>query len=79
MTTPAHTAHTAHSPGPTLEVNAWFRAIAGLFVLATVALGWWVHPGWFLVTAFVGANLFQSAFTGWCPMMTILRKLGIRG
>jgi hypothetical protein len=79
MTTPAHTAHTAHSPGRTLDVNAWLRAIAGLFVLATVALGWWVHPGWFLVTAFVGANLFQSAFTGWCPMMTILRKLGIRG
>jgi hypothetical protein len=46
-----------------------------LFVMASVALGYWVHPGWFLFTAFVGLNLFQSAFTNWCPMITILRKL----
>jgi hypothetical protein len=47
-------------------------------VLLSVALGYSVHPAWFLFTAFVGLNLFQSAFTNWCPMMTILRKLGVR-
>jgi len=42
-----------------------------------VALGYWVHPAWFLFTAFVGLNLFQSAFTNWCPMMSFLGKLGV--
>ena len=51
--------------------------IAGFFVMLSVALGYWVNPAWFLFTAFVGLNLFQSAFTDWCPMMTFLRKLGI--
>lgn len=45
--------------------------------MGTVALGYYAHPAWFLFTAFVGANLFQSAFTNWCPMMTILRKMGV--
>jgi hypothetical protein len=45
--------------------------------MASLALGYWVHPAWFLFTAFVGLNLFQSAFTNWCPMMTFLRKLGV--
>jgi hypothetical protein len=45
--------------------------------MLSVALGYWVHPAWFLFTAFVGANLFQSAFTDWCPMMTFLRKTGV--
>lgn len=58
-------------------VNDWIRGIAGTFVLASVALGYFVHPGFFLFTAFVGANLLQSAFTGTCPMMAILRKLGV--
>ena len=48
------------------------------FVLASVALGYWVHPAFYLFTAFVGLNLFQSAFTNWCPMITILKKLGVR-
>ena len=52
--------------------------IAGFFVMLSVALGYFVHPAWFLFTAFVGANLFQSAFTKWCPMMSILRKLGVQ-
>lgn len=51
------------------------RAFAGSFVLASLALGWWVHPGFFLFTAFVGANLLQSAFTGLCPLESILRRL----
>lgn len=62
-----------------LDVNAWLRAIAGFFVMLSLALGYWVHPGWYLFTAFVGLNLFQSAFTGWCPMMSILRLVGVRG
>ena len=60
-----------------MKINDALRAIAGSFVLASVALGHWVHPGWYLFTAFVGANLLQSAFTGWCPMITILKKLGL--
>jgi hypothetical protein len=53
------------------------RLIAGIFVLASLALGHWVNPCRYLFTAFVGLNLFQSAFTNWCPMMTSLRKLGM--
>jgi hypothetical protein len=59
-----------------MTVNENLRAIAGLFVLAS--LGWFVHPGFYLFTAFVGANLLQSAFTKWCPMMPILKALGAR-
>ena len=61
-----------------MTVERYLRLIAGAFVFATVALGYWVSPYWFLFTAFVGLNLFQSAFTNWCPMMTFLRKLGVR-
>lgn len=60
-----------------MDVNAWLRAIAGAFILASLALGWLVSPYFYLFTAFVGLNLFQSAFSGWCPMMTILRKAGV--
>lgn len=54
------------------------RAIAGTFVLASLALGWWVNPLWFLFTAFVGLNLLQSAFTRWCLMEDILKALDRR-
>ncbi len=60
-----------------MNVERYIRLIGGSFVILSVALGYWVHPAWFLLTAFVGANLLQSAFSGWCPMMTILRKLGV--
>ena len=53
------------------------RGIGGAFVLASLALGRWVHPAFYLFTAFVGLNLFQSAFTNWCPMMWILGKFGV--
>jgi hypothetical protein len=59
------------------SIEDWLRGIAGTFVLASLALGWFVHPAFFLFTAFVGANLLQSAFTGTCPMMWFLRKLGV--
>ncbi len=61
-----------------MNVNRYLRMIAGVFVLISVALGYWVSPWWFMFTAFIGVNLFQSAFTNWCPMMTFLRKLGVR-
>ncbi|MEA2064454.1 MAG: DUF2892 domain-containing protein [Gemmatimonadota bacterium] len=53
------------------------RAIAGTFIMATVALGHWHCPYWYLFAAFVGANLFQSAFTRWCLMEDILAWLGV--
>jgi len=46
--------------------------------MLSLGLGYYVHPGWFLFTAFVGLNLFQSAFTNWCPAITMLRKMGVR-
>ena len=60
-----------------MTLEAMLRLIAGAFVLASVALGVWVSPYFFLFTAFVALNLMQSAFTGWCPMMSILRKAGV--
>ncbi len=61
-----------------MNVERLIRLIAGAFVLLSLALGYWVNPYWFLFTAFVGLNLLQSAFTNWCPMMTILRKAGVK-
>lgn len=53
------------------------RRIAGLFVMGSLALGWYVSPYWFLFTAFVGFNLFQSSFTRFCPLEMILRRFGV--
>ena len=61
-----------------MTVNEALRAMAGIVILITLALGTWVHPYWYFFTAFVGANLLQSAFTRWCPAMTIFRKLGLK-
>ena len=61
-----------------MTVDRYLRLIAGFFVLLSLALGTWVNPNWYYFTAFVGLNLFQSAFTNWCPMMSILRKLGAK-
>ena len=61
-----------------MTIERALRAMAGFFVVLSVALGYWVHPGFFLVTAFVGLNLLQSAFTNACPAMAIFRKLGLR-
>ncbi len=60
-----------------MKMERIIRAIAGTMVLVSLALGWWVSHWWFLLTAFVGANLFQSAFTRWCLMEDILAKLGV--
>jgi hypothetical protein len=61
-----------------MTVDRYIRMMGGLFVMVSVALGHWVNPNWFFFTAFVGLNLFQSAFTRWCPMMSILRALGVK-
>ncbi len=60
-----------------MTLERYLRLIGGFFVVLSVALGAWVNPNWFYFTAFVGLNLFQSAFTNWCPMVAILRKLGV--
>lgn len=60
-----------------MTIERYLRLIAGAFILASLALGHWASPYWYLFTAFVGLNLFQSALTNWCPMMTFLRKLGV--
>jgi hypothetical protein len=62
-----------------MTVDRALRIIAGSFVVLSVAAGYYVHPYFFLFTAFVGLNLFQSGFTNACPMMTILRKAGLKG
>ncbi|MEP6474329.1 MAG: DUF2892 domain-containing protein [Gemmatimonadota bacterium] len=59
--------------------DAVIRRMAGLFVMASVALGYWVHPGFFLFTAFVGFNLFQSSLTGFCPLERMLGAAGLFG
>jgi DUF2892 family protein len=62
-----------------MTVERYLRLIAGSFVLASVLLGYFYSPYWFLLTCFVALNLIQSAFTNWCPMMTFLRRFGVRG
>ena len=61
-----------------MTVDDYLHVIAGSFVLISLALGYFVSPYWFLFTAFVGLNLFQSGITKWCLLSTILRKLGIK-
>ncbi len=60
-----------------MTVNDWVHVIAGFFILASLALGTWVSPYWYLFTAFVGLNLFQFGFSKFCPMAMILKKMGV--
>lgn len=60
-----------------MKMEHKIRAIAGTFILASVALAVWVSPWWLLFTAFVGLNLLQSGFTKWCLMEDILRWTGL--
>ena len=68
-----------HAKENIMTVERLLRMIAGGLVSASVLLGIYVSPNFLWFTLFVGLNLFQSAFTQWCPMMTILRKAGVRG
>jgi len=61
-----------------MTVERYLRLMAGGFVLASLLLGCYQSPHWFLFTGFVALNLIQSAFTNWCPVMTLLRKLGVK-
>ncbi|WP_018248665.1 YgaP family membrane protein [Orenia marismortui] len=60
-----------------MTINDALRAIAGAFVLISVLLGVFYSPYWFYFTVFIGLNLLQSAFTKKCPMITLLRALGL--
>ena len=62
-----------------MKIESFIRALAGTVVLASLALAHFVHPGWLLLTAFVGLNLLQSAVTGFCPPSLVLRQLGWLG
>ena len=61
-----------------MSVEHGVEAFAGFMVLLSVALTYFVHPGFVWLTVFVGANLFQQSFTGFCPAAIVMRKLGLR-
>ena len=61
-----------------MNVDRAVLAFAGMMILTSLALAWFVSPYWLLLTAFVGVNMVQSAFTGFCPAAMIFRKLGLR-
>jgi len=59
-------------------MDRMLRGVAGSFILISLVLAYYVSPMWLWFTAFVGFNLFQSAFTNWCPMMWVLKKCGVK-
>lgn len=59
-------------------IDAVVMRFAGLFILASLALAHWHSPNWLWFTAFVGANLFQASFTGFCPLAIILKQFGLK-
>ncbi|MES2222971.1 MAG: DUF2892 domain-containing protein [Acidobacteriota bacterium] len=61
-----------------MTVDRAVRLLAGVIVLASLALAHWVSPNWLWLTGFVGLNLLQSAFTNWCPAMAIFRAMGLK-
>jgi len=61
-----------------MTIERGLRLVAGLVILGSLTLGHFVYPGWYLLTAFAGLNLLQSAVTNWCPMVWILAKLGLQ-
>ena len=61
-----------------MTVERALRMMAGIVILLSMALAYFSSPKWYYLTAFVGLNLLQSAFTNWCPAMMIFRKLGLK-
>lgn len=61
-----------------MRVEEALRMVAGILIVVSVALGHWVNPWFFAFTAFIGLNLLQSAFSKWCPMMSLLKSAGLR-
>lgn len=61
-----------------MYIERCLRGIAGVFVLVSIILAYFFSEWWLLLGAFVGFNLFQSAFSNWCPMMSVLRLFGVK-
>jgi len=61
-----------------MKVNDYIHSIAGIFIITSLTLGNWVHPYWHFMTLFVGLNLLQYGFSGFCPMGLILKKIGVK-
>ncbi len=61
-----------------MTIERGLRFVAGVVVLLSVLLAVLLSPYWIILTAFVGLNLLQSAFTNWCPMVWLLARLGLR-
>ncbi|MCB1539739.1 MAG: DUF2892 domain-containing protein [Rhodoblastus sp.] len=61
-----------------MNVDSLVMRFAGLFILASLALAHWHSPNWLWFTAFVGANLLQASFTGFCPLAIILKRFGLK-
>lgn len=61
-----------------MSIDRIVMAFAGFVVLASVGLTYYVHPHFMWLTVFVGANMFQASFTGFCPLATFLKKMGAR-
>ena len=61
-----------------MNIDRMVFAFAGIMVLLSLVLGHWVHPAWLLLAAFVGLNMLQAAFTGFCPLAKILKKFGLK-
>ena len=68
----------AENSSPSFNVDRAVFAMAGTFILASLALGIWVSPWFFAFTAFVGLNMLQASFTGFCPAAMIFSKIGLR-
>lgn len=60
-----------------MTVERSLRLLAGVMILISVGLAYWVSLKWLLLSAFVGLNLLQSGFTNWCPAMSFFRKIGL--
>ena len=61
-----------------MSIDRIVFAFAGIVILASLVLSQWHHPAWLWLTAFVGANMLQAAFTGLCPLAKILKAMGVR-
>jgi hypothetical protein len=61
-----------------MNIDRFVFAFAGTVILISLALGFWVHAGWYLLTAFVGLNMLQASFTGFCPLAFIVKRAGLK-
>jgi hypothetical protein len=68
----------AVASSPSTTVDQWVFRLAGIMVLVSLALSRFHSSNWLWFTAFVGANLIQASFTGFCPLAMVLRRLGVR-